>query len=87
MPDHTPSPAGAGREFMEQTKYRDLHLDTGHVCQNLYLAAETIGCGVCAIATFDDDATAKILGIDGIHQFLIYLATVGKRKQGGDWIE
>ncbi|MGA2161840.1 MAG: SagB/ThcOx family dehydrogenase [Methanoregula sp.] len=58
--------------------YRDLHLDAGHVCQNLYLAAEAVGCGVCAIAAFDDDAMAKILGIDGINQFLIYLATVGK---------
>ena len=26
--------------------YRDLHLDAGHVCQNLYLAAEATGCGV-----------------------------------------
>jgi len=25
--------------------YRYLHLDAGHVCQNLYLAAEAIGCG------------------------------------------
>jgi nitroreductase len=29
--------------------YRDLHLDAGHVCQNLYLAAEAVGCGVCAM--------------------------------------
>ncbi|MGB7992640.1 SagB/ThcOx family dehydrogenase [Methanoregula sp.] len=58
--------------------YRDLHLDAGHVCQNLYLAAETVGCGVCAIAAFDDDVMASLLGIDGINQFLIYLATVGK---------
>jgi SagB-type dehydrogenase family enzyme len=58
--------------------YRDLHLDAGHVCQNLYLAAEAVGCGVCAIAAFDDDAMAEILGIDGKKQFLIYLATVGK---------
>ena len=28
--------------------YRYLHLDAGHVCQNLYLAASGIGCGVCA---------------------------------------
>lgn len=58
--------------------YRDIHLDAGHVCQNLYLAAETVGCGVCAIAAFDDDIMASILGIDGSGQILIYLATVGK---------
>jgi SagB-type dehydrogenase family enzyme len=58
--------------------YRDLHLDAGHVCQNLYLAAEAIGCGVCALAAFDDDLMAAILGIDGTGQLMIYGATVGK---------
>jgi len=63
--------------------YRDLHLDCGHVCQNLYLAAEAVGCGVCAIAAFDDDAMNRLLGIDGTNQFLIYLATVGKKEVRG----
>jgi SagB-type dehydrogenase family enzyme len=60
--------------------YRDLHLDAGHVCQNLYLAAQLACCGVCAVAAFDDDAMNSILGIDGVDQFLIYLAAVGKRE-------
>lgn len=63
--------------------YRDLHLDAGHVCQNLYLAAEAVGCGVCAIAAFDDDAMNGLLGIDGKDQFLIYLSTVGKTGDDG----
>jgi len=63
--------------------YRDLHLDAGHVCQNLYLAAEAVGCGVCAIAAFDDDAMNGILGINGSDQFVIYLATVGKKDDPG----
>ena len=54
------------------------HKDAGHVCQNLYLAAQAVGCGVCAIAAYDDDGMHGILGIDGVDQFLIYLATVGK---------
>ena len=58
--------------------YRDLHLDAGHVCQNLYLAAEAVDCGVCAVAAFEDDAMNAILGIDGNRQFLIYLAAAGK---------
>jgi SagB-type dehydrogenase family enzyme len=61
--------------------YRELHIDAGHVCQNLYLAAEAIGCGVCAVAAFDDDAMNGLLGIDGTGQFLIYLATVGKKRK------
>ena len=60
--------------------YRELHKDAGHVCQNLYLAAEAVGCGVCAVAAYDDDKMNSILGIDGIDQSLIYLATVGKRN-------
>ena len=62
--------------------YRDLLLDEGHVCQNLYLAAEAIGCGVCALAAFDDDLMAAILGIDGRDHFMIYGATVGKKGNG-----
>jgi len=58
--------------------YRELHKDAGHVCQNLYLAAGAINCGVCAIAAYDDDVMHTILKIDGMTQFLIYLATVGK---------
>jgi len=60
--------------------YRYLHLDAGHVCQNLYLAALSVGCGVCAIAAFDDAAMNRLLGIDGEEQFLIYVATVGKKS-------
>lgn len=62
-----------------QRGYRYLHLDAGHVCQNLYLAAESLGCGACAIAAFDDDAVNRVLGVDGEEQFAIYLATVGRK--------
>jgi SagB-type dehydrogenase family enzyme len=58
---------------------RYLHLDAGHVCQNLYLAAEAIGCGVCALAAFDDEKVNALIGADGLEQFAIYLGTVGKR--------
>jgi len=58
--------------------YRYLHLDAGHVCQNLYLAAQAVNCGVCAIAAFDDDSLNRTLDVDGEEQFAIYVATVGK---------
>jgi SagB-type dehydrogenase family enzyme len=60
--------------------YRYLHLDAGHVCQNLYLAAESIDAGVCAIAAYDDDQMNAFLGIDGENAFAIYMATVGKKQ-------
>jgi len=62
-----------------QRGYRYLHLDAGHVCQNLYLAAEQIGCGVCAIAAFDDDLLNSTLHLDGEKLFAIYVASLGKR--------
>ena len=62
-----------------QRGYRYLHLDAGHVCQNLYLAAEAVGCGACAVAAFDDAKVNALLDIDGRRQFAIYLAAVGKK--------
>lgn len=59
--------------------YRYLHLDAGHVCQNLYLAAWSIGCGTCAIGAYDDHALNGVLELDGETQFVIYMGSVGKR--------
>lgn len=59
--------------------YRYLHLDAGHVCQNLYLAAWEINCGTCAIAAFDDDMLNAALGLDGETTFTVYLAAVGRK--------
>ena len=58
---------------------RYLFLDAGHVCQNLYLAAEAIGAGACGIAAFDDVRVNDLLGLDGEDAFAVYIATVGKR--------
>jgi SagB-type dehydrogenase family enzyme len=60
--------------------YRYMHLDAGHVCQNLYLVAEALGCGVCAIAAYDDDLVNKALDLDGKEMFAIYIASLGKRE-------
>lgn len=62
----------------DQRAYRYMHLDAGHVCQNLYLAAEAIGCGVCGIAAFDDDLFNAAIGVDGNREFVIYAASLGK---------
>ncbi len=59
--------------------YRYMHLDVGHVCQNLYLAAEAIGGGACAIGAFHDERLNSLLGLDGVNQFAIYVAPTGKK--------
>jgi len=53
-------------------------LDAGHVCQNLYLAVESIGAGTCAIAAYHQDMMDQLLQVDGEEEFAIYLAPVGK---------
>ena len=62
--------------------YRFIYLDAGHVCQNLYLAAESIGCGVCAIGAYDDDAVNQLMELDGEEQFVIYMASLGRKLTG-----
>jgi SagB-type dehydrogenase family enzyme len=52
--------------------------DSGHLCQNLYLACEAIGAGTCAIGAYDQDKMDPVLGVDGEDEFTIYVAPVGK---------
>lgn len=57
--------------------HKTMLLDAGHMCQNLYLAAEAIGAGTCAIGAYDQDALDAFLGLDGEDEFAVYLAPVG----------
>lgn len=61
--------------------WRYLFIEAGHICQNLYLVATALECGACAIGSYHDDKINCALGIDGIKQFCIYMASVGKRKE------
>jgi SagB-type dehydrogenase family enzyme len=58
-------------------------LDAGHVCQNLYLACQAIGAGTCAIAAYHQELMDRLVGVDGVDEFVIYLAPVGKISPGG----
>jgi SagB-type dehydrogenase family enzyme len=52
--------------------------DSGHICQNLYLASEAIGAGTCAISAYSQPLMDAALGVDGIEEFAVYIAPVGK---------
>jgi SagB-type dehydrogenase family enzyme len=58
-------------------------LDAGHLCQNLYLACEAIGCGMCAVAAYDQALIDRLLRLDGVDEFVVYLAPVGKVGRDG----
>lgn len=57
--------------------HRVMLMDAGHLCQNLYLAAEALGLGTCAIGAYDQAAMDALLGLDGQDEYVVYLAPVG----------
>ncbi len=60
-----------------QRAYRYIYMDAAHICANVYLAAEDIGIGCCAMGAFFDDEVNEILGVDGESETNVYLAAVG----------
>jgi SagB-type dehydrogenase family enzyme len=64
-------------KYRERT-YRYVQLEAGHIGQNLYLAATSLGLGACAIGAFLDDSLNDLLGVDGEEEAALYIVTVGK---------
>ena len=58
--------------------HKNMLLDAGHICQNLYLAVEALGLGTCAIGAYDQAAMDALLELDGEDEYVVYLAPVGK---------
>ncbi len=58
--------------------HRVILMDIGHVCQNLYLACEAIGCGTCGMAAYNQELIDQLVGVDGTDEFTVYLAPAGK---------
>jgi SagB-type dehydrogenase family enzyme len=61
--------------------HKIIAVDAGHLCQNLYIAGESIGAGVCAILGFYQEDMDAVLGVDGTDEFAIYAASVGRAEQ------
>ncbi len=64
-------------KYRERT-YRYVLLEAGHIGQNLYLAATSMGLGDCAVGAFLDDDLNDLLGLDGKEEAALYVITVGK---------
>ena len=52
--------------------------DSGHVCQNLYLACEALRLGTCAVGAYDQTSADALCGVDGETEFTVYVAPVGR---------
>ena len=57
---------------------RYAHMEAGHVGQNIYLQAETLGLGTVAIGAFDDASVVNVLELDKEEEPL-YIFPVGKK--------
>lgn len=53
-------------------------LDAGHVCQNMYLAAEALKLGTVGIGAYSQKLIDELLHLDGEEEFVIYYAPVGR---------
>jgi SagB-type dehydrogenase family enzyme len=66
-----------GKWKYRERAYRYIYIDAGHIGQNLYLAAEALGLGVCTIGAFFDDDANRIIDVDGTEETIIYMGCVG----------
>ena len=55
---------------------RYVHIEVGHVGQNIYLEATNLGLGTVAVGAFYDDEVGKILGV-GPDEHPLYIMPVG----------
>lgn len=58
--------------------HKMIAIEAGHVCQNLYLAAESIDCGCCAVAGYSQEKVDQLIGVNGEDEFVIYIGVIGK---------
>jgi SagB-type dehydrogenase family enzyme len=68
-----------------QLRYREraqryIFFEAGHIAQNTYLVATSMGLGACAIGAFYDDEFNHLLGLDSKNESVLYLIAVGKIK-------
>jgi SagB-type dehydrogenase family enzyme len=66
------------RPKYQDRSYRYGLLEAGHLGENAYLAATSMGLGACGIGAFMDDAINEMLGVDGVEEAVVYMLAAGK---------
>ncbi|HZT75700.1 MAG TPA: SagB/ThcOx family dehydrogenase [Vicinamibacterales bacterium] len=65
--------------------YKVVIAEAGHLCQNMCLAATWLRLAPFCTMALADSAIERDLGIDGVHEAVVYAAGVGVRPPGIDW--
>jgi SagB-type dehydrogenase family enzyme len=63
--------------------YRYALQESGHLSQNLLLAATGLGLAAIPQAAFRDEATNELLGVDGVSEAATYTTVVGRPEANG----
>lgn len=70
------------RPKYQDRSYRYGLLEAGHVGENAYLAASSMGLGACGVGAFMDDAINHMLGVDGVEEAAVYMLAAGHVPTG-----
>ena len=65
------------RQKYGERSFRYAYMEAGHVSQNIYLQAVSLGVGSVCVGEFFDEKVSELIGIDGIDEAVIYLHAVG----------
>ncbi len=57
--------------------FRYVYIEAGHISQNIYLQAVSLGLGSVSVGAFLDDKANQLIGVDGQKEAVIYLHAVG----------
>ena len=66
------------RPKYQDRSYRYGLLEAGHIGENAYLAAGSLGLGACGVGAFMDDQINAMLGVDGVEEAAVYMLAIGR---------
>lgn len=65
-------------KYAQENAYRDVWLDAGHLAQTFCLLATSRGLGPFTTVALQDSFIERLIGIDGVREFPVYLCGAGK---------
>jgi len=60
-----------------ERSFRYVYMEAGHISQNIYLQAVSLGLGSVCAGAFLDEKVNKLIDVDGVKEAVIYLHPVG----------